>query len=192
MRKLGAEFAEAHDLDEVFAHIFEGAPVDHPKDGQYFEGWASGTVSDIKRKLYQYGSLSPKQVELLKRLHEELHERQVEQAAEEARTVAIPAAIVGTRSTVEGTVLGTRVDEGYYGYTHKMLLEVEAEGGVFKLWGTVPSAIASIYDEDGNYVRGIEKGDRVTFTAKVEQSDDDEAFGFYSRPTKASIAPAAS
>ena len=35
--------------------------------------------------------------------------------------------------------------------------------------------------------RALAKGDRVTFRANVEPSNDDAKFGFYKRPTKASF-----
>jgi len=41
----------------------------------------------------------------------------------------------------------------------------------FKVWGTSQA----------------DKGDRVTFMARVEVSQDDPKFGFYKRPTKVQI-----
>ncbi len=172
-RAAGEAFVIAHDLGHIVEHNFTGDPVDHPKDGTFFEGWGGGVTFDILRKLFVYGSLSPAQIDLLNKIHEEHHERQAEVAEEEATLVAIPSAIVGVRSTIEATVLGTKVQESDYGPTLKMLVSVAHEGGVFKLWGTVPRSINGA------------KGDSVRFDAKVASSPDDEAFGFFSRPTKA-------
>jgi hypothetical protein len=68
--------------------------------------------------------------------------------------------------------------EGRREATFKMLV-LDDRG--FKVWGTIPEALfgCRTLDDLVNL--------RVTFTAKVEQSDRDEAFGFYSRPTKAEV-----
>jgi hypothetical protein len=46
----------------------------------------------------------------------------------------------------------------------------------FRVYGTVPGDII-----------GVANGDRVRFDAAVEPSKDDPKFGFYKRPTKATI-----
>ena len=51
---------------------------------------------------------------------------------------------------------------------------VQGEG--WRVWGTKPSEIST-----------AARGDVVAFTATVSASDDDDSFGFYSRPTKAHI-----
>jgi hypothetical protein len=65
----------------------------------------------------------------------------------------------------------------------KMLIK-EDDGN--KVWGTMPELIVSYvlarpisYDD----IRGM----RVRFNASVEQSRNDEHFGFYKRPTKPEI-----
>lgn len=75
--------------------------------------------------------------------------------------------VTGNAVQVTGNVLTTRWQEGRYGMTHKCLI---ADDRGFKVWGTVPSK--------GDW----HVGDRVVFTAEVEQSKDDETFGFYKRP----------
>lgn len=55
---------------------------------------------------------------------------------------------------------------------------VKAEAG-FKCFGTVPSAIV---DE-------VERGAVVEFSASLKPSDNDEYFGFFSRPSKAKVCP---
>lgn len=87
-------------------------------------------------------------------------------AAREAAKVPV----VEGRYEIQGEVLTVKVQDGQYGSTLKMLVAVDG----YKVWGTVPS---DLY--------GVDRGDRVAFTATVTKSDDDEAFGFYSRPTKA-------
>lgn len=73
---------------------------------------------------------------------------------------------------VEGVVLSTRVDEGRFGTTVKMLVK----GDGWKVWGTVPSSLSLPL-----------KGSKVRFTATVERSKDDETFGFFKRPRKAEV-----
>jgi hypothetical protein len=51
-------------------------------------------------------------------------------------------------------------------------------------------AVEKAYERQTQHVtkhRMIDRGDHVTFTANVKQSDKDSKFGFYNRPTKAQI-----
>jgi hypothetical protein len=60
----------------------------------------------------------------------------------------------------------------------------------FKTWGNAPEPFrgGGVYMVDEYVERPeVERGDRVTFTARLKRSDKDEYFGFYSRPTKARI-----
>lgn len=102
------------------------------------------------------------------------------------------------RVEVAGTVISAEYRDTDYGSTPKMLLETD-EG--WRLWGTVPEAIFSAADVEQTEkleAAGAERGDweplvtyirgrRVTFYASVTRSDDDETFGFFSRPTKATL-----
>lgn len=96
-------------------------------------------------------------------------------AQDKAMSAPVPA--TESRMVIAGTVLTVKEQFSAYGSTLKML--VRDDRG-FKVWGSMPSAIAG---------EGC-KGRKVTFTAKVTVSDDDETFGFYSRPTKASLVEA--
>ncbi len=71
----------------------------------------------------------------------------------------------------------------------KMTVEMD---GRQRVYGTVPAAILDALT--GGVISGGDaprdeqlKGRRVRFTATVEVSDNDPAFGFYSRPSKASL-----
>jgi hypothetical protein len=55
----------------------------------------------------------------------------------------------------------------------KMLVKVEVQGGLAKVWGTMPAALDA------------GRGDRVAFDAKVTPKE--RGFGFFSRPTKAEV-----
>ena len=86
---------------------------------------------------------------------------------------AEPVPTTDARIVITGTVLKVDVKEGFeYGSTRTVLTVQDDRG--FKVWGTQPSALDAVAPND-----------RITFTAKVNASDRDEFFGFYSRPTKA-------
>ncbi|WGH21404.1 hypothetical protein SEA_EMOTION_55 [Arthrobacter phage Emotion] len=89
--------------------------------------------------------------------------------AERAALGAVP--VTDKRIEVEGEVLATKYQEGMYPGQGSLKMLLQCEG--FKLWGSVPSGIQ------------VERGTRVAFMAAVEPSQDDPAFGFYKRPTKA-------
>lgn len=132
-------------------------------------------VQDVLRKGARYGNISDRQRDAIVAAVVRDAEREAQRAEREA--LALPPMPVpeGNGLAIEGIVLATRWDDGYYGSTYKMLVEVTVEGGVYRLWGSVPAAI----DPD--------KGDVVRFVANVERSSDDEAFGFYKRPRKAEV-----
>jgi hypothetical protein len=74
---------------------------------------------------------------------------------------------------VVGTVISIKGQSSQWGFTEKMLVELDSGQRVY---GTLPSAIAE-----------AQKGDRVAFTATVTRSPSDPIFGFFSRPRKARI-----
>jgi hypothetical protein len=105
------------------------------------------------------------------------YRRELEWEARKAveKAAAVPVPETDGRVEITGTVLSTKLVEGDYGTQLKMRLQVPHGDGAYTLWGTVPSAIDP------------EVGDTVSFTARVSRSRDDEAFGFWSRPTRAAI-----
>lgn len=64
----------------------------------------------------------------------------------------------------------TRIDETAYGPTKKMLVQHDTG---WKVWGTCPSSLSD-----------AGRGDKVSFSAVLQPSDNDPKFGFFSRPTK--------
>lgn len=102
--------------------------------------------------------------------HLEHAERKAERERERANEVRVPCPI--GRVTIIGKVVSTDAKDTDYGTRYVMT--VRDDRG-FTVWGSQPS---------GLYVN---VGDRIEFTASVERSDRDECFGFYKRPTKASI-----
>lgn len=91
-----------------------------------------------------------------------------------AREAAESSPVVEGRVVITGKVLS--VKERFSAYGSVLKITVKDDRG-FRVWGTLPSAIAG---------QGC-TGRRVTFTATVETSDDDPAFGFFKRPTKAAL-----
>lgn len=165
---------------------------------------------DLRVKVLQWGDLSPKQAELAFKLQSDVANREPELDPR-------PVPTEDKRITVEGEILSTKFVEGYYGDVEKMLVQVRVDGGAFKLWGSVPQAINdacwtererrreearakydvdSLDDEEARLaIADIEqagapiamRGLKIQFTARLEQSDKDEAFGFFKRPTKVSV-----
>lgn len=98
--------------------------------------------------------------------------KDAERAAQRQAERDAAAPVVEGRETVTGEVISVKLIESQYGVTEKMLVK-DTRG--FKVWGPVPRSIE------------VERGDRVTFTATLEASNDDETFGFFKRPTKAGV-----
>ena len=132
------------------------------------------TDHDIARSMRAYigkaGKLSEAQVKLLGNLSTRKQKRE-EQDAE----FTTPVPETDTRIAIKGTVASVKWVSTNFGETQKMLVLCEAG---YKLYGSVPSSIAD----------KVARGATVAFTAKVQPSRDDKVFGFYSRPTKATVA----
>lgn len=125
----------------------------------------------------RYGSLTERQEAALVRSFAQREERAAARA-QEATQVTSP--MPTGRVTITGEILSTKWQENRFSRGAGCLkMLVRSEAG-WKVWGTVP---ASIEYDGGNEL----KGRRVTFTAKVEPKE--AAFGFFSRPTNASLLP---
>lgn len=135
---------------------------------------ANDFLTDIAWKWNETGTLTEKQVAAAIKCLGNVDAQYAAAQEREARKAALVASGVrvpnGVRTTIEGVVVSTKVNYTDFGTVLKMLVETD-EG--WKVWGTVPNSITA------------EKGDRVQFVARVEASNDDPLFGFYSRPTKA-------
>ena len=94
--------------------------------------------------------------------------REAEQAAIYATAESCPTGKV----EISGIVLATKWQESMYGSTLKML--VQDDRG-FKVYGSVPAKLENV------------KGRSVSFSATIQPSEDDEKFGFFKRPTKATF-----
>jgi hypothetical protein len=137
--------------------VFE---AEHPGVSDYWLPMLEGTEfgDDLAAKLQEWGSLS---------------EKQVAAVCDRAQQLLNSAPCISGREQITGKVLKIKWQDSQYGGQLKCLI---ADDRGFKVWGTVPRAIDN-----------AEQGDRVTFVATVEPSQDDESFGFYKRPSKAEI-----
>jgi len=144
-------------------------------------GDGSDSFADsLGNTLSDYGKLSPKQCAAVLKIIDGNIAKKAEWAAKSAAENADAEAIVNGKQAITGEVITVKTQEGYYGDTLKML--VRDDRG-FKVWGTVPSALSEAAYEAETTVNGS----RVTFSATVEASEDDNKFGFYKRPTKAKL-----
>lgn len=120
--------------------------------------------------------------------------------AREAERKATAQPVPTGKTTVTGTVVSWKVTQNTFSYYAEDILKivVEDQRG-FRVFGTCPKALSdAAYDAfyaardrslDGPDVWKNEalKGAMVTFTATLEQSKDDPAFGFFKRATKATL-----
>ena len=148
--------------------------------------WSNGFLNSIAWKLEQYGELSERQIAAAERTIIEDTQKMDAKAAQKAAEAAEPKTEAPEgRVTVTGEVVSVKsYEDNYYGHitiTVKMLVK-DDQG--FKVWSTVPN---SLFNSERN---GVEKGDRVTFTATLIKSADDPYFAKAKRPTKAEVLPA--
>lgn len=142
-----------------------------------YEGNNSFLV-DVKSRFDRYGNLSEKQAAAVVRAYEK------ESAPKQEEEQGSP--VVEGKITVTGEVKKAYHKETDFGSRFVMI--VQDDRG-FKVWGTVPSTLCDIHDLDVDRVlsRCVEEGDRIKFSANVTKSDRDESFGFFKRPTKATV-----
>jgi len=164
-----------------------------------FQGSKNDFIRRIARKMFHFGEITEKQRAAV--IKARAGERKYEAAKERAEEIAIdiPTEFIGKRTRIIGRVVSTKWKDSDYGFSLKMLLAVPFNGGEFKLWGTVPSAIVNATEdafaeqarrEDADPVIYL-KGASISFDAKVEVSQNDAGFGFFSRPTKSEVTFAA-
>lgn len=175
-KRKAQELLQEHDLQAAWAIFLES------ESSAYTNGWdllpkQEQTILDIIRNVVKYGKISTGQVNYLRTLVTSIANRPALEAkrAAEAKAAA-PVPQTDERIKVVGKVLSTRLDETPYGSVRKML--VQHESG-YKVWGSVPSGL------------DVSTGATIEFIAAVKRSNDDAKFGFFSRPTKASIVAAA-
>ena len=152
------------------------------------------TLKDIVGKLIKYGNISDGQERFLAKLVDQVDNRKANaeaKANDEAKRLESADEVPEGRVEITGEVASIKEVESAYGFAWKWLIVTD---GGWKAWGTIPSAIVDeVHDvkrpsrEDGKFYIPKEANFRVTFTAKMTKSDSVAYFGFYSRPTKASV-----
>ena len=156
---------------------FAAFVADHPglSEALELDHYITKDILNYGRK---NGAISDRQIELVHKLVKDQKEAEIRKA-EEAAKPKIPVPNTGdSRAYLRGRVISTKWQASHYGEQLKMLVEVTENGGSFKIFGTVP---ANLRRAD------VGKNDVIEFHAMTKQSDRDENFGFFSRPSKASI-----
>lgn len=129
---------------------------------------------DMIKQINKWGKLSPNQTAATYKWMAGAAKR-AEQAAEAAERLSNVSPVRDGRQTLIGTILSTKWKPSPYGDQLKMLVELP-DGN--KVYGTMPKSLRALMPE---------KGAEVRFTATVQRSNDDEHFGFFSKPTNAEV-----
>jgi hypothetical protein len=110
------------------------------------------------------------------------------QAAEREATRAVERALAGPVPTgkveIEGVIVSMADRVTDFGTVTK--ITVKGDAG-WRVWASLPAALADSWDDDGEQVDGARVGDRVAFVVTVKAADNDDTMGFGSRPSKARI-----
>ena len=192
-RKAAARERLAEVGDPVVVSLLDRETEQEALEGPAQAAYSHDIVSDIRFRLWRYGTVSDRQVELVRKIYDRVAAEQEQEQEPEPPKVPVP---VGTHQ-VEGRILGMRYQDSQWGGQVKMLVEVETPDGNYKVWGTLPAALRDLYRIDHGPLlangshdvshRPVGVGAKVRFTASCERSADDEAFGFFSRATKAEL-----
>lgn len=173
MHKRTAEARKAHKAHKAWAKYQE----DHPTYWDVLYASPNRFVQDVLRRGQQYGSLSDRQFEAIVRSVITDPTRAAQRAAREAAEASEPKMTAPEgRVAVRGEVVATKMVEGQFGSTLKMLVKCFGSEGAFKVWSTVPASIDS-----------IGKGDTVEFTATFTRASDDPFFAFGKRPNNGTV-----
>lgn len=149
--------------------------------------WGERKLDDLYGKLVQYGNFSEKQAEFFKSLPAQIAEDKVKQAAYEAKRAAEAANAkdipkTDSRVTIEGEIISAKVQETDFGNFIKIVIK-HADG--WKVWGTLPNSLTG----EGTYHDLVKTlpGKHISLDARIVISDSDSKFGFFKRPSKASM-----
>jgi len=157
---------------EVFNLLHEAATADQWSSGSRFIDSICGQLWSLGERPY-----SQKQIDAVKQIMEA---KKVAEAEAEAHPV------VEGRQEISGEILSAKLKETDFGMALKIVVK-DARG--FRVYGTMQRQIADalcVDDGDDGWLEGA-KGREVKFTATVKVSDDDKAFGFFSRPVKGEV-----
>lgn len=150
--------------------------------------WGRDFLADIFWKGCRNGKrLTDNQIAAFEKAWAEHKQRAADkQTADDAAAEAAGELAEG-RYQIEGEIISTKWVDNAYGGTLKMLVVFDNGIGEVKVWGTRPTGLHGRWDDEGDYIEGADRGDIVRFTATVERSHDDSAFGFFKQPRNAEI-----
>ena len=144
-------------------------------------GGGSDFIAAMRDGLDEWGRLTESQEAAVRKVMAPEEKREAERTAEWEAAADCPEG----RVEVTGVIISTDIRDTSFGMKWKML--VRDDSG-FKVWGSIPSKLHEPAEEDGQWITGQEmKGKRVSFTAAITPSKDDQKFGFFKRPTKAKL-----
>jgi len=135
-------------------------------------------ITEMIGKLVKYGNITEKQmayIGTLLKLIDTRAEREAQRATEHAAAAPVP--VIDARLTITGRIATIKRTQPYSFDPTVFVLQmmvIAPEG--FKLWGKLPKDLSA-----------AKAGDTVKFDCRVKPSRNDPKFGYFSRPTKASI-----
>ena len=154
----------------------------------WFQAMSDGNafLTDLWAKAFDY-ELSEKQIAAAAKVLQGDKDREAARAAEKAAL----SPVVEGKGTITGTIVSVKFKDSQFGGAWKMIVLDDRN---FKVWGSVPAAIFDQQREEAAegenpFIEHI-KGRKVSFNATIEASEDDKTFGFFKRPTKATLLPA--
>jgi hypothetical protein len=139
----------------------------------------SSFLADIRGRLFRF-PLSPRQLTAAVDVIEKEAERRARIEAERESSIAAPEG----KQEISGIIRTIKVDDNPYTAYGMIVKMVVRDDRGFSVWVSVPANIKDSVDRFFDL-----KGRRVTFTATITRSDDDETFCFGKRPTKAALSP---
>ena len=160
-KKVSAALAKWNDFHAQHEGLTEALTYDH------------SIINDINSKGTKYGSISAKQIELVKKIAATEEAKAAHKAERAADTNAQPVPATTDRINFTGTIVNEWMKEDLYTGGEKHMMKFLDDRG-FELLGTVPSKLST-----------LKAGDKITFDATVTVSNKDPKFGFFKRPTKA-------
>lgn len=179
MREVRAEFAADH--ADVIGFLSEKMTECESRFGYLpdpeLDGYLPGVsfwefYLSLYARLERTGLLSERQVEALRKSAVKDAARKV--AREEERKDSEPVPMTDEKIVVTGEITKLDLKDDGFGGTREVMTVKDDRG--FLLWGTQPT---KLYE--------AKVGSRVTFTATVQRSDRDNFFGFFKRPSQASV-----
>src|SRR6266851_4954808 len=148
------------------------------------QSFGGSFMADMSWQVLRGEPLTERQTEVAERIMREDAEHEATKAAEALAAKPVPA---GKAIQVTGEIVSVRVEPSPFGPGDVSKMLVKGDG--WKVWVSVPKAIADVNaTSPGNHYGLMNK--RVTLTADIERSRDDESFGYGKRPRGAEVTTA--